>query len=83
MGASCATRKRGLSATDQVTTPAIFVHGEGCVLPEHVKQIHTRLRSEKKLVWIEGAQADFYDRPELVARAVAPVAEWFGRTLKG
>jgi uncharacterized protein len=73
----------GLSGADRVATPTLLVHGDGCVLPEHVKQIHARLQGPKELVWTEGDQVDFYDLPDHVDRAMSPVADWFGRTLKG
>jgi hypothetical protein len=72
----------GLSAADDVTTPTTFVHGDGCVLPDHVKQIHTRLKGPKELVWTNGNQVDFYDQPDLVNKAMASVGPWFDRTLR-
>lgn len=72
----------GLSAAEQVTTPTLLVHGDGCVLPDHVRQIHARLRGEKRLAWVEGGQVDFYDQPDLVDRALAEVVPWFEQTLR-
>lgn len=71
----------GLSAADRVTTPALIVHGDGCVLPDNARLVHARLRGEKRLAWIEGGQVDFYDQPALIAQAMAEVAPWFERTL--
>ena len=72
----------GLSAASRVATPALFVHGDGCVFPEHVRDVHARVTVPKELVWSEGAQTDFYDQPEQVAVAVAAVKDWFDRTLR-
>ena len=72
----------GLSAASTVTTPTLLVHGEDCVLPDNARAVHSRLKGEKELVWTEGGQVDFYDRPELVEKAISSVADWFGRTLK-
>jgi fermentation-respiration switch protein FrsA (DUF1100 family) len=71
----------GLSAADRVTTPALFVHGDGCVFPDHVRSIHARVRGPKHLVWQEGSQIDFYDQPRQVDVAVNAVTRWFEGTL--
>ncbi|MBC8119599.1 MAG: alpha/beta hydrolase [Burkholderiaceae bacterium] len=72
----------GLSAADRVDKPTLLVHGDGCVFPDHVRQIHSRLKGEKRLVWLEGGQVDFYDQPDLVEAAMAEVGPWFARTLR-
>lgn len=72
----------GLSAADEVSTPALFVHGDECVLPANVKDVHARLRGEKELVWTGGSQVDFYDQQRLVDKAMAAVVPWFDRTLR-
>lgn len=56
----------GLSAADRVNTPALFVHSDGCVFPDHARLVHNRLRGPKRLAWTSGTQTDFYDRPEQV-----------------
>ena len=71
----------GLSAADRVTTPALFVHGDGCVFPDHVRSIHARMRGPKQLVWEEGSQIDFYDQPRQVDAAINAVTTWFAQTL--
>jgi fermentation-respiration switch protein FrsA (DUF1100 family) len=71
----------GLSAADRVTTPALFVHGDGCVFPDHVRSIHARVRGPKQLVWEEGSQIDFYDQPRQVDAAINAVTHWFEETL--
>lgn len=72
----------GLSAADDVTIPALFVHGDECALPANVKDIHARLRGLKELIWTDGSQVDFYDQPRLVGKAIAAVVPWFDRTLR-
>jgi fermentation-respiration switch protein FrsA (DUF1100 family) len=72
----------GLSAADRVTTPALFVHGDGCVFPDHVRSIHARVRGAKRLVWEEGSQIDFYDQPRQVDAAINAVTRWFEETLR-
>jgi fermentation-respiration switch protein FrsA (DUF1100 family) len=60
----------GLRAADRVSTPTLLVHGDGCVLPENARSVHSRLRGPKHLVWVEGGQTDFYDQPAQVELAV-------------
>jgi fermentation-respiration switch protein FrsA (DUF1100 family) len=71
----------GLSAADRVSTPSLFVHSDGCVFPQHVRQVHARVKGPKELVWARGEQIDFYDRPEQVDAAVGAVTRWFSQTL--
>ena len=61
----------GLRAADQVATPALFVHSDGCVFPDNVRSVHDRLRGPKQLVWGDGTQTDYYDQPVQVRTAVA------------
>ena len=72
----------GLSAADAVHTPTLFVHADGCAFPDHVRDLHTRLRGPKRLVWAEGNQIDFYDQPAQVSRAVEAAKSWFDETLR-
>jgi uncharacterized protein len=63
----------GLSAADQVSVPTLIVHADGCVFPENVRLVHARLSGPKQLVWTEGTQTDFYDRPAQVDAALDAV----------
>jgi hypothetical protein len=72
----------GLAAADTVTTPSIFVHADGCAFPEHVRQVHARVRGPKELVWSSGSQIDFYDQPQQMNESLEAVSRWFARTLK-
>lgn len=60
----------GLSAADRVDTPTLFVHSDGCVFPDQLRLVHSKLRGPKQLLWASGTQTDFYDQPEQVAVAV-------------
>jgi uncharacterized protein len=71
----------GLSAAPRVSTPALFVHSDDCVLPGNVKAVADRLAGPKQVVWADGAQTDFYDQPAQVSLAVDAVDEHFRRTL--
>jgi len=72
----------GLSAARHVSTPTMFVHSDGCVFPEHVRQVHAQLLGPKDLVWATGNQIDFYDQPAQVDAAVRAATGWFDRTLR-
>jgi len=72
----------GLSAARRVATPTMFVHADGCVFPDHVRQVHSQLTGLKELVWSRGNQIDFYDQPEQVDAAVRAATGWFDRTLR-
>ncbi|MEM9809510.1 MAG: dienelactone hydrolase family protein [Cyanobacteria bacterium P01_D01_bin.56] len=71
----------GLRAASEVTIPTLFVHGDGCVLPDHVKQIYAAIQGDKDLLWTEGNQVDFYDQPPLVNKAVSAAHRHFQKTL--
>jgi dienelactone hydrolase len=63
----------GLRAAGRVRTPALFIHGDGCVLPDNVKTVHDALAGPKRMIWMEGTQTDFYDQPLQVDMAVAEI----------
>jgi fermentation-respiration switch protein FrsA (DUF1100 family) len=63
----------GMRAADRVRTPTLLIHSDGCVFPDNVRSVHTRLQGPKQLVWATGDQTDFYDRPAQVDRAVDEV----------
>jgi hypothetical protein len=71
----------GLAAAGGVTAPALFVHSDDCVFPDHVRQVYASVQGPKELVWANGTQIDFYDQPEPVDRAVTAIRRWFERTL--
>lgn len=66
---------------DHVRVPSLFVHADGCAFPDHVRQVHARVKGPKALVWSEGTQIDFYDQPAQVGTAVRAVTQWFAETL--
>jgi uncharacterized protein len=71
----------GIAPSQAVSTPSIFVHSDGCALPDNVKRVHQNLRGPKALAWLnDGTQEDYYDRPQYVRAAIERVVEWFGKT---
>jgi uncharacterized protein len=71
----------GLSAAASVATPAVFVHSDGCVLPENLRAVAGNLRGPVDVAWGEGSQIDFYDQPAQVAFAMEAVETHFRKTL--
>jgi hypothetical protein len=59
----------------------LFVHSDGCVFPEHIETLRSRMRGPVDVVWGEGAQTDFYDQPDQVAFACDALEPHFLATL--
>lgn len=53
-----------------VRVPSLFVHSQDAVLPDNVRRVADQLGDLATLAWTEGAQTDFYDRPDQVGYAV-------------
>ena len=73
----------GLSATSALTVPSLFVHGDGCVLPENLRAVAGKAAGPTELVWAEGTQIDFYDQDPQVSLAVDAADAHFRRTFVG
>lgn len=71
----------GLAAAPAVSAPTLLVHADQCVLPGNVRTVHERLAGPAELVWDEGEQTDFYDRPRQVALAADAADRHFRATL--
>ena len=69
----------GLSPAARVRTPSLFVHSDDAVLPDKVRAVAEQLGDLATVVWTEGEQTDFYDRPAQVDAAVAAAVEHFDR----
>jgi fermentation-respiration switch protein FrsA (DUF1100 family) len=63
----------GLSAADRLTAPALFVHSDGCVFPDIVRDLARGVRGPVEVAWGDGTQTDFYDQPDQVRFAVEAV----------
>lgn len=63
----------GLSAADRVTAPVLFVHSDGCVFPDTVRDLARRVHGPVEVAWGDGPQTDFYDQPDQVRFAVKAV----------
>ena len=71
----------GLAPAGAVATPSLFVHADGCVFPDHVRQVQARVTGPTSLVWASGNQIDFYDQPAQVDAAMAAITAWFAESL--
>lgn len=60
----------GLRPAAAVRTPSLFVHSDGCVLPDNVRAVARRMAGPADIAWGDGEQTDFYDRPAQTAYAV-------------
>ena len=69
-------------AEDMFTTPLLLVAGAEAGSLWHSTQLFGKVRSEKKLVIVDGAaHMDFYDVPEYVDRAIAEAKPFFAKHL--
>jgi uncharacterized protein len=71
----------GLSPAAAVATPTVFVHSDGCVFPDHVRSVAAAMPGRPRVVWGEGEQTDYYDRPAAVNFALDTVDEHFRSTM--
>ncbi len=63
----------GFAGLHGARVPSLFVHSDGAVFPEHVRRIAGELGELATVVWTDGEQTDFYDRPAQVDVAVEAV----------
>jgi hypothetical protein len=71
----------GLGPAAAVATPAVFVHSDGCVFPDHVRSVAGAMPGRPRVVWGEGEQTDYYDQAAAVNFALDAVDEHFRSTL--
>jgi hypothetical protein len=73
----------GLSAAPRVRVPSLFVHGDGCVLPENLRAVAGKVAGPSERVWADGTQIDFYDQDPQVTLAVDAADAHFRAHLAG
>ncbi len=66
----------GLLGAESVSTPAVFVHSDDCVLPDNVRTLAAQMPNSH-LVWGAGTQIDFYDQQPQVRFAADAAVEHF------
>jgi fermentation-respiration switch protein FrsA (DUF1100 family) len=69
------------AALPQVRVPTLIVHGDDAVLPDNARRVGKALGDAATMVWTEGAQTDFYDRPAQVDLAVGAAVDHFAATM--
>lgn len=70
-----------LAAADGINIPYLMLHGDQMALPDNAQAFYDTVPAPKTLAWVDGAQMDYYDQPELVNNAVDQVVEHFQQTL--
>ena len=73
----------GMRSARAVSTPTLLIHGDGCALPDNARRVYEELRGPKDLLWMDGAQVDFYDQAPLVSASVEAADRHFRRALFG
>jgi uncharacterized protein len=71
----------GVRSASEVSVPALMVHSDGSVFPEHAQAVYAALKGPKEIRWTEGSQIDFYDQENQVTDAVALAVSHFRSTL--
>ncbi|MEM9157896.1 MAG: alpha/beta fold hydrolase [Verrucomicrobiota bacterium] len=72
-----------ISGAAALNKPTLLVHSEQAAIPQGAKKYAAKRGDEVELVWIDGAsQFDFYDKPELVAKAADAAADHFAATME-
>lgn len=72
------------SAAPRITVPVVMIHGETALSPLWARRCFDALDVPRQLHWLDSpGQVDFYDRPELVARACDLLAEHLHTHLAG
>jgi fermentation-respiration switch protein FrsA (DUF1100 family) len=61
----------GISAAADVRVPIVIIGSDGMATPDGARQFFDRLGDvPKELLWLQGGQLDFYDKPPQVTAAV-------------
>lgn len=61
----------------EISVPVQIVHSEDGAVPDGAKRFYELLEGPKDIIWTEGTQLDFYDRPAQVAVATPAIVEHF------
>ena len=70
-----------LASAPMLRTPTLVVHSENGAIPDGARRYAAAMPVPPKVVWIEGTQFDFYDRPATVDRAVTEALGHLAATL--
>ncbi len=71
-----------ISTAEQLNKSVKIIHSEAAAIPQGAKEFYNRLSGEKDELWLANTtQFDFYDNPEVVAKASDAIAKYFKETL--
>ncbi|KAF5674424.1 dienelactone hydrolase domain-containing protein [Fusarium denticulatum] len=65
-----------------VQAPTLIIHSEKAAFPDQARMVYSNLKSQKEIVWMEGAHYDFYDDAEVVRSAADKLAQHFHTYIK-
>jgi fermentation-respiration switch protein FrsA (DUF1100 family) len=72
----------GISSAEDVRVPITVIGSDGMATPDGARQFFARLGDvPKEMVWLEGGQLDFYDKPPQVTAAVNVASARFAEAL--
>jgi uncharacterized protein len=71
-----------IALAPQVAAPTLIVHSHDGAVPDGARQSHDALTCAKEIIWTQGTQFDFYDRPATVADAADLAAVHLSRHFK-
>lgn len=72
---------RPLGAADAIDVPVVIINSEQAATPAASSEFVNRLKGEKKEIWIEGGQLEFYYKDAQVGASVAELVKHFKATL--
>lgn len=70
-----------ISSASRIRVPTLMVHSENAAVPDGARRFYDQLAGQKRFIWTEGTQLDFYDQQTQVSFAVQAVADHFRATL--
>jgi uncharacterized protein len=65
----------------RIAVPTLLVHSQDAAIPQGARRFHDALAADKRIVWTEGTQFDFYDQEPNVTTAVEAATGHFHATL--
>jgi fermentation-respiration switch protein FrsA (DUF1100 family) len=71
-----------LAVAPRLRIPTLIVHSEAAAIPDGARRFASAMAHPPKMVWMPGTQFDFYDQPEIVARASLEAINFFEQTLQ-
>lgn len=70
-----------IQIASRIHVPVLLVHSESAAIPQGAKAFYQDLPGDKKMVWTDGSQFDFYDSEKQVLFSVKEVVNWLSNKL--